>query len=438
MMIRWKEMYKQKLTVPDEAIKIVQNGDKIAVPIANGQPPALVSAVAKRAKTGELKDSVYFEVLNIRCPQICAPDVAGKIHYECGFVGPLSRGIVNSGVAEFVPIRFSSGKRVLVDDRKFNVVMLTVSPMDKHGYFSSGTNADYSYAIGKAAYPHKILVEVNEKMPRTCGNNQFHITEVDAVVENTLPLTCLPVEPLSKEDEAIGRYIAEQIPDGSCLQLGIGGIPNAVAKFLEHKKDLSVHTEMLCDNYVELYKKGVITSRYKTHMPNKWISTFILGSQETYDFADQNPLVEIWGAEWVNNPQVAALNDNLMTVNATVEVDLTGQCASESMNFKQFSGVGGQADFVQAAAQSRGGKSFLATYSTYTDKEGNLQSKIVPVLNNFVTISRMDVQYVVTEYGIAYLKDKSLKNRVNELTAIAHPDFRDWLKSEAKRFKFTI
>jgi acyl-CoA hydrolase len=190
---------------------------------------------------------------------------------------------------------------------------------------------------------------------------------------------------------------------------------------------------MLCDNYLDLYYKGVITSRYKTHMPGKWITTFVFGSQKTYDFVHENPLVEVWGADWVNSPHIAALNDNLMSVNATMEVDLTGQCASESMDYKQFSGVGGQADFVHATARSRDGKSFLATYSTYTDKKGNLQSKIVPVLHNFITVSRVDVQYVVTEYGIAYLKDKPVKRRVEELAAIAHPDFRDWLKSEARR-----
>jgi acyl-CoA hydrolase len=217
-------------------------------------------------------------------------------------------------------------------------------------------------------------------MPRSYGNNHLHISQVDAVVENTLPLFCLPDIPVTKEDEAIGRYIVEEIPDRACIQLGIGGIPNAVARFLSDKTDLSVHTEMLCDSLMELYYQGVITSRHKTYMPDKWVGTFVFGSQKLYDFVDENPLIYMCGTELVNNPNVACCNDNLIAINTTLEVDLSGQCASESIAYRQYTGIGGQLDFVHASAMSKGGKSFICTYSTYTDKEGKLHSKIIPAL----------------------------------------------------------
>jgi acyl-CoA hydrolase len=305
--------------------------------------------------------------------------------------------------------------------------------MDKHGFFSTGINPDYAYGVAKQKQPHKILLEVNEHMPVTYGNNHLHISEVDAVVENTCPLYCLPDIPVNQRDEAIARYIVEQIPDGACIQLGIGGIPNAIGKYLGEKKDLSVHSEMICDSFRDLYLQGVITSGQKTYMQGKWVATFVLGSQALYDFVNKNPMIELWGAEWVNKPGIAALNDNLMSINTALEVDLAGQCASEPIAYRQYTGVAGQSDFVHAAWQSKGGKSFFATYSTYTDKEGKLQSRIVPKINDFVSVGRADVQYIVTEYGIVYLKGRSIKSRIKEIIAIAHPDFRDWLTFEAQK-----
>jgi 4-hydroxybutyrate CoA-transferase len=436
-MNNWEEIYKQKLMLPDEAVKIIGDGDKVMVPLSNGEPPALISALARRVINGEISDITYLDGLNINCPDMCSPDVINKIKYESVYVTPINRQIINSGNGEANSVRFHDVPRIL-SERKFNVLMYTVSPMDKHGFFSTGINPDYAHKVGKNKYPHKILVEVNEKMPRTYGNNHFHVSEVDAIVENTRPLGCIPNAPTSKEDEIIGQFIAEQIPDGACLQLGIGGIPNAVGKFLNNKKDLSVHTEMICDSLRELYLQGVITSKEKTYMPGKWMATFVLGTQELYDFVDENPMIELWGAEWITTPSIAALNDNLMSINTTLEVDLSGQCASESMAWRQFTCVGGQADFVEAAWLSKGGKSFIATYSTFTDKEGQLQSKIVPVLNNFITVSRLDTQYIVTEYGIAYLKGKSISTRTKELINIAHPDFRDQLTFEAKKLHFIV
>ncbi|HPF44198.1 MAG TPA: acetyl-CoA hydrolase/transferase C-terminal domain-containing protein [Syntrophomonadaceae bacterium] len=444
-MNRWQEMYKQKLMNPDDVIEnFIVDGDKVISPLGNGLPPGLISALAKKIKADELKDILYIDALNVRCFDIIAPDIQSKLIGGTSYVTPLNRWAINSGITDFVPMRFSDSSRLIVEEdvslygrqteyHKINVSMHCVSPMDEHGFFSTGTDPDHSYAVATQKYPHKLFVEVNEHMPRTYGNNHVHISQVDAVVENHVPLFALPEIPISQEDEAIGRYIAEYIPDGSCIQLGIGGIPNAVAKFLGDKKDLSVHSEMLCDSYRDLYYQGVITSRGKTYMPDKWVATFVFGSQKLYDFIDENPLIYMCGTELVNHPRVACLNDKLMSINTTVEVDLSGQCASESMAYRQYTGIGGQLDFVRASAMSNGGKAFICTYSTYTDKEGKLQSKIVPTLKNIVSVGRADVQYIVTEYGIANLKNSPLQERIKKLINLAHPDFRDWLKFEARK-----
>jgi acyl-CoA hydrolase len=406
----WQEIYKQKLTIADEAIKLIQNGDRIIVPLANGQPPGLIAALVKQIKSGDFRELIYVDALNVQCPEIHAPETAEKINAQ-------------------------------LDDRKFkedsfNVVMFTVSPMDKHGFFSTGINPDYAFAVTRQPQRPKILLEVNEKMPRTYGNNQLHISEITAVIENNSPLYCLPEIPLTKEDEIIAGYITEQVPDGACLQLGSGSIPNTLGKFLSDKKDLSVHTEMLCDSYRELYLEGVITCREKTYMSGKWLASFVLGSQELYDFVDKNPLIELWGAQTIIDPAKASLNDKLISINTALEVDLSGQCALEQAAYRQFTNTACESSFVEASWQSKGGKSFIAAYSTYTDTEGKLQSKIVPALNNFVAVGRADVQYVVTEYGIVFLKGRSINSRAEELINIAHPDFRDWLKFEFKKLMY--
>ena len=290
----------------------------------------------------------------------------------------------------------------------------------------------------KVASPREIILEVNENMPRTYGTNQLHISEVSAVIENNIPLFELPPIPITDKDEKIGRFIADMIEDGSCIQIGIGGMPNAIANFLLDRKDLGIHSEMLTDSMVDLYEAGVITCKKKNFMPFKWIGSFALGSRRLYDFIDENPLVEMHSTRFVNDPYVIGKNDKMISVNATVEVDLSGQAASESIGSIQYSGTGGQLDFVQGAWRSKGGKSFLTLYSTYTDKNGELKSKIVPTLSSgiFTTVSRTDIEYVVTEYGVANLKGQNLRTRVKELVAIAHPDFRPMLEWEARKMNY--
>lgn len=439
----WSTAYQQKLMTADNAVKLINNGDGIIVPLANGQPPGLINAMAGRIMSGDLRDINYISALDARFLDIHNPEIANKALIEILYAGPISRFMIRQGLYAYTPHRFFEGPDIAGQCRDATIFMLTVSPMDKNGYFSTGINPDYIWGMTRESMARrecKVFLEVNEHMPRTYGNNHFHISEVTGVVENSTPLVCLPDIPVTEKDEMIGRYIAEQVPDGACIQLGIGGIPNAVARFLENKKDLGIHSEMLCDSMLELYKKGVVTGKKKNYMPLKWVGSFVLGSQELYDFVADNPMIEMHSSKFVNDPCVIGLNDNMMAINATLEMDLTGQCASEAIGTQQYSGTGGQTDFIEGAWRSKGGKAFLALYSTYTDKNGVEHSSIVPTLTPgaMVSTTRNDVQYVVTEYGVAYLKGQNMRRRVEEIVKIAHPDFRDWLLAEARRLKYIM
>ncbi|MGE5396285.1 MAG: acetyl-CoA hydrolase/transferase family protein [Chitinophagales bacterium] len=437
-MSRWDELYKQKLASAEDAARLIQEGDLIVAPLSNGQPRAFMNAVAKRLQADEVSNLAYVSGVDVHWLDIYNPELSSKIAVETGFLGPATRYGVQQGYFSYSPCRLGETVDMVSKCRSADVMCMVVSPMDKHGFFSTGCNVDWGWESAKVANPRGIIVEVNENMPRTFGSNHLHISEVSAVVENNAPLLELPEIPVTEEDKMIGRYIADMIDDGSCIQLGIGGMPNALGNFLMDKKDLSVHSEMLCDTMVDLYNAGVITSAKKTFMPYKWVGSFALGSKKLYDFIDDNPLVEMHSTRFVNDPVTIAKNDNMISINGTIEADLTGQCASESIGSIQYSGTGGQLDFVQGCWRSKGGKSFLSLYSTYRDKEGNLKSKITPVISPgfFITTSRTEVQYLVTEYGVANLKGQNVRTRVEEMIKIAHPDFRDWLRSEARRLNY--
>jgi acyl-CoA hydrolase len=443
MISRWKEMYQSKLTTAEEAVKLIPNGTLICAPLTNGQPPRLINAMAARMMSGDLHDAAYMSSLGARFIDFHKPDVIAQVNrynsIDMMYSGPIERYYINEGLYSYVPHRLFDGPK-MAGKVGMGAALLTVSPMDRHGFFSTGTNPDYIYGFIHNNPGCVILAEVNENMPRTYGNNHFHISELAALVENNEPMVCLPEIPVSEQDNLIAQYIAEEVPDGACLQLGIGNIPNAVATHLKDKKDLGIHSEMLCDSMVDLYEAGVITGIHKKLLPRKWVASFAFGSQRLYDFVAENPMVEMHGAELVNDPYNIGLNDNVISINSTLEIDLTGQCASEAIGMKQYSGAGGQMDFIEGAWRSRGGKGILALYSTYTDKEGVMHSRIVPTLaaGSLVTTTRNDVQYVVTEYGIADLKGYNLRNRIKQLIGIAHPDFRDWLTSEACRLKYLI
>ena len=338
--------------------------------------------------------------------------------------------MIAEGQATFTPAFFHQVPRLITEFMDVNVAMTCVSRMDRHGYMSLGTNVDVAKAAIAAA--DIVILEVNPNMPRVHGDSWVHISDAAVVVEHEAPLNELPVPPDRPEDEAMGQLIADLIPDGACIQLGIGGVPNAVAKSLSNHKNLGIHTEMFVDSMVELVEQGIVTGTEKTFHPGKALYAFAAGSRRMYEFLDDNPLIEAHPVSYTNFPPNIARNDNLISVNSTIEVDLTGQCCSESMGSAQFSGTGGQHDYARGAFDSRGGKSIIAFYSTA--KSGEV-SRVVSTLTPgaVVTTPRNEVHYVASEYGVANLKGKTTRHRAEAMISLAHPKFRDQLTHDAKK-----
>jgi len=312
------------------------------------------------------------------------------------------------------------------------VVFSMASPMDAHGYFALSLGADYTMAA--VARARAVVLEVNPNVPFACGACHVHISQVAALVENEAPVMEVGLPKIGVVQEAIGKYVADLIDDGSTLQIGYGGIPDAVVMQLTHKHDLGIHTEMIGDGILTLVESGAVTNRRKNYLPGKSIATFALGSSKLYRFMDRNPALEMHPVNFTNDPALAGLNDNLIAINATMQIDLLGQCGSESLGHAPYSGTGGQSDFVRAANRSRGGKAFIVLPST---AKGDTISRIVPSLSpgTHVSTSKNDINYVVTEYGVAQLRGKSAKQRARELIGIAHPAFRAELTEQARRLK---
>ncbi|MBM3119751.1 MAG: acetyl-CoA hydrolase/transferase family protein [Chloroflexi bacterium] len=423
--------YRKKLTTPEKAVEDIQDGSTIVPGMVSAEPPALLAAIANRARQGDLKNiSVYFlHPAEHAAMTILAPDLCDCVQIYSWFVGLADRARVRVGLNYFVPNYFHQIPRLLSDFMQVDVAMMCVSPMDKAGYFSFGTANDYTSTA--ARHCKKLLVEVNEYMPRIFGDSLLHIYEVDAVVENHTPIMeTVPQEPTA-EDEVIGKYIAEMIPDGATIQLGAGNVPNAISRYLLNHKDLGIHTELFCPSMVDLIEAGVVTGRRKTIHPRKNVFTFARGTKMMYEFMDNNPTMESYPVSYVNDPTVIAKNENMISINSILEVDLLGQCNAEFLGGYQFSGTGGQLDFVRGAFNSKGGKSILAFHSTA--KNGEL-SRVVPRFEagTVVTTPRMDTQYIVTEQGVVNLKGKSTRDRALDIISIAHPKFRDELLREAE------
>jgi itaconate CoA-transferase len=427
----YAENYQQKLTTPEQAVAKIANGSTIVHGLTAAEPPALLAAIADRARAGELNDlKIYsFNPQKHVAETVFAPDLCDCIQAYSWFVSGSDRPQVKVGLNYYVPIYLHQIPRLIRDYMEIEVAITTVSPMDKAGYFSFGTANDFTSTA--ARHCKRLIVEVNEHMPRVFGDSLIHISEVDAIVENHVPLLEL-IPPASKpEDPAIGESIAELVPDGATIQLGIGGIPNAVARYLEGHTDLGIHTELLVPGMVELIEKGVVTGRKKTLHPRKTVFTVAQGTKKMYEFMNDNPSMESYPASYVLDPSLIAQNENMISINSILEVDLLGQCNAEYLAGSQFSGTGGQLDFVRGAFQAHGGKSILAFYSTA--KNGTV-SRIVPRFppGTMVTTPRMDTHYLVTEYGVVDLKNKSTRERALKIINIAHPEFRDDLLREAE------
>lgn len=424
-------MYKSKLTSVEEAASHIKSNWLIGMDSSVSHPPALISAIAARARAGEISGLKVDTLLDVYPFEFYADDsLNGKMNGTSWFSSTGARRAVNGGWADLIPSYYRDIPGKLRNHYEPNVFIAEVSPMDRHGYFSLGTVSSISEAsIEKANY---IIVVVNKYQPRAVCGLQIHISDVTAIVEDDHELAVLPPAKIDTASETIGGLIAELVPDGACIQLGIGAIPDATGLALKSKHDLGIHTEMFTDSMVELIECGAVNNSKKQIHRGKSVTTFAFGSKRIYDYIDDNPGIEILPVDYVNDPNVICRNDNMISINSAVEVDLFGQVCAESIGTKHLSGTGGQVDFVRGACQSKGGKSFIAFSSTA--KNGTV-SKIQSVLTPgaVCTTSKNDVDYVVTEYGVAHLRGMTLSKRVKQLIAIAHPDFRDELSFEAKK-----
>lgn len=418
--------YQQKLCTPAQAASIVKSGDHLCFPICAGEPTLFVRALAARKE--ELTGVVVNQQHHL-CPDYFTPESASHIKVNSWFTSHVSRKGVQEGWVDFIPNYFHEVPKLLREYWPVDVAGTVVSPMDENGYFSCSLSVAYTMEAVKKA--KKVVVQVNPSVPRTFGNCHIHVSQVDCILECAEPLVELKIPPVTEVEDAIGNYIAELIEDGSALQLGIGGIPNAVCRALLNKKDLGIHTEMFTDGMVDLMLSGAVNNSRKNTHQGKTIATFALGTKRLYEFMNENPAIEMHPVDYTNDPYNIGKNDRVVSINATIEVDLLGQCCSESLGHVQWSGTGGQADFVRGTNISRGGKSFITTAATA--KNGTVSS-IVPVLKPgaVVTTGKNDVDYVVTEFGVAKLRGQTARQRALNLINIAHPDFRDELLREAK------
>lgn len=430
-MNKWQSIYKEKLTSAEEIAKQIDSNTVCASPIAAGEAFAIPEAIAERALKENLKGIKHCSILSLRPQKIWDPALDGKFNHVTLYVSSNNpRKAMWENRAEFVPSFYYQIPRVWDEYIEPEVFYATVSPMDEHGYFSFGLSVSTCMTLKKKA--KRIFLEVNENMPRTHGNSAIHISEVDAICECNVPLPQLPVGEISDVDKTIGNYIAELVPDEATIQLGIGGIPNAAAQALLNKKNLGIHTEMFTESMIDLIEAGVVTNTRKNIHAGRSVTTFALGTKRMYEFLDDNVGVEFHPVDYVNDPVTISKHDKFVSINSCIEVDLFGQVCSESLGPKQYSGVGGQVDFVRGACNSKGGVSVISMQST---AKGGTVSKIKLALTegSIVTTSRNEVDNIVTEYGVAKLKGKSISERAKALISIAHPNFREQLTFEAKK-----
>ena len=426
--MQMRDLYQQKRTTAAEAIRHVKNGDFIVVPTGVGEPPALLAALSDQRR--DFLDVKIGQILAMRKYGYLDPETVDHIRHVAFFYGGASRAGGQAGWIDFIPNYFSEiPAQIERGQMAADVVFSMASPMDDEGYFALSLGVDYTMAaIAKA---RAVVLEVNPNVPYAFGECRVHISQVTALVESEEPVLEVGLPKIGPVQEAIGKYVADMIEDGSTLQIGYGGIPDAVVMQLTHKRDLGIHTEMIGDGILSLVECGAVTNRRKNYLPGKMIATFGLGSKKLYRFMERNPMLEMHPVNFTNDPALAGLNDNMVAINATLQIDLLGQCGSESLGSAPFSGTGGQSDFVRAANRSRGGKAFIVVPSTARD---DTISRIVPVLapGTHVSTSKNDINYVVTEYGVAQLRGKSAKQRARELIGIAHPGFREELTARAR------
>ena len=409
--------------------KYIEPGDRIFIGSGPGCPHTLIQSLLDRMHSKRFYDLEFVHILTLGKTSWLDKKYQDSLRVNALFLGEDTRKAVQKGQADYtpcflseIPALFSRGTLPI------NVALIQLSPPDAEGYCSLGVTVDIVRAAAESA--RYVIAQINEQMPRTTGNSRIHISDVDAHIEVSEPIAELPTATASKETKKIGKYVAMLIEDGATLQMGIGKIPDAVLQALSDHKNLGVHTEMFSDGLMELLQKGVVDNSKKAIHTGKTVTSFCMGSKALYDYIDENPLVEFYTSDYINNPAVIAQNDNMVAINSALEVDLTGQVVSDSIGHRFYSGIGGQVDFIRGAARSRGGRPIIALPSV--TKKG--KSRIVPYITegSGVVTSRGDVHYVVTEYGIATLRGRSIRERALELIQVAHPDHREMLLQQVR------
>jgi acyl-CoA hydrolase len=428
----WESDYKKKLRTADEALGCVRSGMRVYIQPGCAEPETLVEALMRRGPFVEDVEIVH--MMTMGAAPYVAPEMAGHFRHNAMFIGSNVREAINDGRADYTPIYLSEIEGLFESGAMpIDVALLELSPPDSHGFCSFGVGVDVTLTAAKKA--RFVVAQVNDQMPRTYGDSFIHVSDVDAIVESSRPLCEMPKHEISDLHLAIARNVATLIEDGSTIQTGIGGIPDAVLLYLKDRKDLGVHTELLSDNIIPLIESGVVNGRRKTLHPRKLILGFALGSKKLFGFVHDNPIFEFHPTSYTNNPILIAQNDRMVAINSALQIDITGQVCADSVGTYFYSGIGGQVDFIRGATRSKGGKPIIAIPST---AKHDTISRIVPMLDPGagVVTSRGAVHYVVTEYGVAYLHGRSIRQRAEALIQIAHPDFRQQLYDYCERTKW--
>ncbi len=431
--MNWQTLYQSRTTTADQAVTLIKSGNRVVAGHATGSPETLLSAMTANSQT--YRDVEIVHMVSMGESAYCQPEYSQAFRHHSLFAGGATRRLIASGQADYTPCFFKDIPGLFKDGLlPVDVALITVSPPDKSGNVSLGVSVDYTLQAALSA--KTVIAEVTPHMPATPGTSFLHVSLINAFVETHRPLIAMNPPAIGDLEQAIGANVAELIQDGDCLQLGIGAIPDAVLTFLDEKKDLGIHSEMISDGVMTLAEKGVITGRQKNCHPYKIVITFAMGTPQFYQWLDNNSLIEVYPVDYTNDPFVIGKNDNMVSINSAISVDLLGQVAADTLGTKQFSGVGGQVDFVRGARLSKGGRSIIALPSTAA--RGTV-SRIVPALERgqAVTTSRNDVDYIVTEYGIASLRGRTVKQRAQALIDIAHPDFREKLSLEFENLFFS-
>ncbi|MGA9901329.1 MAG: acetyl-CoA hydrolase/transferase C-terminal domain-containing protein [Terriglobales bacterium] len=430
----WENEYVRKLQTPDDALRCVESGMRVYIQPGCAEPETLVEALMRRGPC--VNDVEIVHMMTMGCAPYVAPEMAGHFRHNAIFIGANVRDAINSGRADYTPIYLSEIENLFESGAMpLDVALIEVSPPDSHGYCSFGVGVDTTLTAANCA--RWVVAQVNDQMPRTYGDSFIHVSDIDVVVDSSRPLCELQKPEIKELHVAIARNVAALIEDGAVLQTGIGGIPDAVLPFLSDRKDLGVHSELVSDGVIPLIEAGVITGARKNYKPRKVILGFALGSKKLFDFVDNNPIFEFHPTAYTNDPGLIARNDKMVAINSALQIDLTGQVCSDSVGTQFYSGIGGQVDFLRGASRSKGGKPIIAISSTA--KHGRI-SRIVPMLSPGagVVTSRGLVRYVVTEYGVAYLHGKTIRQRAQALIEIAHPNFREELYEYCEKTKWLL